>query len=66
MLNREEIHSHLSRIRQYLDELEGCRDVTVERYLEDHMLRHAIRLIEAAIDINSMLLEDTYRKSQPI
>ena len=61
MLSGEAIRGHLARMTQYLAELEVCRDVSLDRYLTDNMLRHGIErlmelIVEAAIDVNASLL----------
>ena len=61
MLGREALHSRLTRMRQHVDELEACRDVSLARYLNESMLRHAVErlmelIIEAATDVNASLI----------
>ena len=61
------IFRRLADIQQYLDELEPLRNRTFEEYERDYVLRHAVErlielIVEAGLDINSLILLDAQQR----
>lgn len=61
------IFRRLADIQEYLDELEPLRHKTFEEYERDYVLRHAVErlielIVEAGLDINSLILLDAQQR----
>ena len=67
MKHASAIIRRLADIQQYLDEIEPLTDKTFEEYKKDYLLRHAVErlielIVEAGLDINSLILMDAQQR----
>lgn len=67
MVNKELIHRKLNKLIQYLNELEGIQEYTLEDYLDNYFIRRTTErllqlIVEVATDINGHIIVENEEK----